>query len=325
MNGPGGTSRHLAKNAPAGAGPNNPAASSAAAARARRRFAQRIFAPKSSTRLLTPPTFFGPGVADPNLLRAFRKPAALVVAFPRSGRTWLRVMLALAFEREFDAFSANPLDSDGWARAEPRLPRVVVTAGRREPRVLPPEDVAPTLSWPGRHSFVLLARDPRDVIVSIWHERTSRAAHERRLPRFDGSLSDLLRADRGGLRTVVAYLNHWAVHKHAAERFLLVKYEHLLDDTALEFGRVLSFIGLAPSRELIDELVRQTTFEYLRRMEVSGRLGYKPNADLLADPAALALRRGAAGGYRDHFTQDDHRYAERILGALDPMFGYCTR
>ena len=283
---------------------------------------QSIDAPRSSLGHLQPPTVLGPGVTDSAIATALRKPAALLVSFPRAGRTWLRVMLAHAFERLFDARSANPLDTDGWARAEPRLPRVLVTHGRGNPRALAPDRLPRSLDWAKGQSVVLLVRDPRDVLVSLYHDRSVRARFFPQAHAFAGSLPDLLRAERGGIRTVVEFYNTWAARRDTPDRLLLVRYEHLLEDTELEFGRVLEFLGLPAEPGFVSELARATSFSQLQRMETSGRLGYKPAPELLTEPNALVMRRGDAGAWRDEFDNEDAAYAGEAIGALDPWYGY---
>jgi hypothetical protein len=286
------------------------------------RYTQSIYFSKRSLESLHPATILGPGIVSRKLVEAFREPACLLVSFPRAGRTWLRVMLAHAFEELFDVRSAKPLDTDATARLTTRIPRVITTPGYRSPRTLRPGDLDRRLEWADGRQVVLLFRDPRDILVSLYFDRTVRASHYPEARAFDGTVSDLLRAEAGGLRTIIEYYNVWAERARRAPGLVqLITYEHLTEDTALEFGRLLAFLGLEHSRPFVEGLVRHATFDHVRRMEVSGRLGYKPTAELLHDERALVLRRGVVGGYRDHFTADDHAYAAERLASLDGWYG----
>ena len=82
----------------------------------------------------TPPTYMGPGVTHKAIASAFRTPEALIVSYPRAGRTWVRAILAHAFEHAQRVWSAHPMDTMGWTRVEPNLPRLILTHGKKDPR-----------------------------------------------------------------------------------------------------------------------------------------------------------------------------------------------
>jgi len=289
------------------------------------RYTQSLAFSSRALRNLAPPAFMGPGIMDARTASSFRTPAAILSGFPRSGRTWLRVMLAHAFEELFHISTARPWDTDALAKVEPRVPRVVVTPGIADPRTRSPEQLPRHLDWAAGQRIVLLARDPRDLAVSLYFERVHRARHfPAELRRYDGTLTEFLREDVGSLRTIIAYMNIWAESRAIPATLRVVKYEHLLADTALEFGRLLDFVGLDATPDFVDSLVRSASFDQMRRLEMSGRLGYKPTADLLQDDRGLVLRRGLAGGYRDHFTRADHDYAAEQMAMLDGWYGYST-
>ncbi len=276
----------------------------------------------ASARWLQEPTVIGPNVSHRRLREAFRTPSALVVSYPRAGRTWVRAMLAHAFEHTMQAFSAHPMDTTGWTRIDTSLPRLILTHGRTNPRNKAPDELHTDASWSKDQRVLLLVRDPRDLMVSLYHERNNRLPLIRRRPLTPMTLGEMLRAEKGGLRTVVAYYNAWATQRDVPRDLLLVKYEHLIEDAALECGRMLRWLGVEPVADTVEEAVRAARFDTLKRMEVSGRLGYKPSPALLGNQNALIMRRGVIGGYKDAFNRDDLEYARGVLAELDPWFGY---
>ena len=287
------------------------------------RYTQTLAFGSRQLQQLSPTAIMGPGVADARSAASFRTPAAILSGFPRSGRTWVRVMLAHAFEELFHITTARPWDTDALAKVEPRIPRVVVTPGIADPRQRSPERLPRNLDWARGQRIVLLVRDPRDLAVSLYFERAHRAKHfPAELRRYTGTLTEFLREDVGSLRTIIEYMNIWAASRDMPATIRVVKYEHLLADTALEFGRLLDFVGLDATPQFVESLVRSASFDQMRRLEVSGRLGYKPSAELLQDDRGLVTRRGLAGGYRDHFTTPDHDYAAEVMAKLDGWYGY---
>jgi hypothetical protein len=137
---------------------------------------------------------------------------------------------------------------------------------------------------------VLLVRDPRDVVVSMYFERS------RRERAYAGTLSQFLHERRGSLDTILAYYNVWAGARHIPSDLLVVRYEDLRRDTERELRRLLDFLGVADvSDETVRESVHFASFENMRKMEStgsvgSGRLRPRPN-----DPESTA---DAAGGLR---------------------------
>lgn len=287
-------------------------------------FFQRIDISPNSTSWFQAPTIFGPTIADRRMREAYRRPRALVVSYPRAGRTWVRAMLAHAFEHTLASFSAHPMDTTGWTRVETKLPRLILTHGRDNPRTKSPAELHSDASWARGQRVLLLVRDPRDLMVSLWHERVHRLPLTRRRvrPPAPMTIGEMLRAERGGLRTIVEYYNAWARQRDVPEELLLVRYEHLIEDAALECGRMLRWLGVESAPGTVEEAVRAARFDTLRRMETSGRLGYKPSAELLGNSDALIMRRGTPGGYRDAFGREDLEFAREVMGELDSWFGY---
>lgn len=266
-------------------------------------------------------TFFGPTIAHPAITRAYRPPTAIVVSYPRAGRTWLRAVLAHAFEEIVGPRSAHPMDTTGWTRIEQRLPRMILTHGRDNPRRLTPREIPTDISWVRDQRVILLVRDPRDVLLSLYHEATKRSQAMRGRG-WQGSLAEALRADHGGLRTIVAFYNVWARQRQVPAQMLLVKYEHARADPALETGRLLGWLGLDAAPETVRRIADAASFDSLRRQELSGRLGYTPKPGMADDPDTLIMRRGVVGAYRDAFTAEDHAYADEVLAGMDEWFGY---
>ena len=59
---------------------------------------------------------------------------------------------------------------------------------------------------------ILLARDIRDLMVSLYFHMT------RRSKKFDGSISEFMRLPRGGLKSVVKFYNVWAENQFVPEK-----------------------------------------------------------------------------------------------------------
>src|SRR5262245_42208137 len=250
--------------------------------------------------------------------RADREAEYFLVSYPKCGRTWLRVLLSRALEIHYGSPEVDYLGGAFLGGNVPGAPRVRVThdddphwktsrgLDRRKRR------------YRGKR-VVLLVRDPRDVLVSMYFERS------RRERAYSGTLSQFLHERRGSLDTILAYYNIWARSRGIPSDLLVVRYEDLRRDTERELVRLLAFIGVSDASEAtVREAVRFASFESMREMESagsleSGRLRPRdPN-----DPESFKTRRGKVGGFVDYLSPDEIADVERrIRSGLDPSFGY---
>ena len=212
----------------------------------------------------------------------------IVISYPKSGRTWLRYMLA-----ELGVSAAY-------------------THGPKEGLRI---DVERML----RNRVVHLRRDPRDTVVSAWFHETSRKK------RFDGSLEEFLRHPHFGIGAVCAFNDDW-LRLAGEPNLLLVTYEDLHRDPAGQLTRVAAHLtGSEPDPAAVAAAVQAGQFPRMRAEELSGR-GQERFGDSLtpgdrADPSTFKTRRGVVGGWRDYFDRDDAEYAAAVMSRYsDPNF-----
>jgi len=263
------------------------------------------------------------------LLRASLSPRAraaearadvLLISYPKCGRTWLTLLLARALaahsglrEREVDYLATDMLG--GEVAGMPRL-RI---SHDDNPHWKTPRGLERSKRRYRDKKVVLLVRDPRDVVVSMYFERT------RRERAYSGTLSEFLRARRGSLDTILGYYNVWARAAAEPRGLCLVRYEDLQTDTAGELERVLRFAGLASVvPAFLEDAVRFGSFESMRELESSDALGSgRLRARDPSDVESYKTRRGKVGGYVDYLTLPEIAWMEqRIRAELDPLFGY---
>ncbi len=244
----------------------------------------------------------------------------LVISYPKCGRTWLRFMLGryLLNGREDD-----PLAMGRIVRRDPSLPRLRFTHDDR-PHHKPSTAIQEDKSVYGNATVLFLVRDPRDVLVSYYFQYTLRGDKDRAGdPGFAGTLSDFIRRDLGGLRSILGFYNAWARNRGVPRRFGIVRYEDMHADARRELRRVIEFFGLPRHGEAaIEDAVAAASFENLQAVERSaasrhGALrSYVPD-----DPEAAKVRRGVVGGHRDYLSPDDAAYVDELLAReLDDLF-----
>jgi hypothetical protein len=251
--------------------------------------------------------------------RRYARADAIVVSIPKSGRTWLRVFLCAYFcglagrPFSFDilqsgtaprvAFTHDLWEHWYYARLKDRL-RGKHLVPRRVSKDTP---------------IILLVRDPRDVVVSLYFQVT------RRDQRYHGSLAEMIRHPAFGIEPMVYVLNTWFATWGERAAVQLVRYEDCRVDTVRTFGDVLTFLGVQPiDTPSFAESVAFCSFENMQRMEATGKF----TTSILSpgdahDTESFKVRRGIVQGYHDYLAADDIRYLDRAMQRLDKRYGYC--
>lgn len=254
--------------------------------------------------------------------RRYADADAIFVSIPKSGRTWLRVFLYSYFcaveKREFTLKAEELADS--------KVPKLVFThdlwehlaASRLKDR------------WRGKHLIpslqsrkkliVLLARDPRDVIVSLFFQLTKRGYR----CRYQGSLSEMMRHEKYGIAHIIDVMNTWMAEWGERRNFKLIRYEDCQKNAAGAFREVLIFLGFGDIDPwAFNQSLQFSSFENMKAMETTGQLdtGILSPGDP-GDPESFKVRRGIVGGYRDYFNALDIDYLNNAMARLDARYGY---
>ena len=253
----------------------------------------------------------------------FRAADAFVVSIQKSGRTWVRVFLTAYFSE--------------WNQAHPAsaTPRLVYThdlwehaAKERRGERLRGKWLIPRAAALGK-PILLVARDPRDVLVSLFFHLQKRSAT------FQGDLPALLRHPVFGVERVVTIMNRWLDEWRGHPRLHLLRYEDARRDPEAVFAEALRF--LLPDRPVdagaLRRAVEIASFENMRRLEAGDAraAGSELVGDLhkealrprdADDPDSYKVRRGKVGGYADYLSRADVEYLDRALERLDSRYGY---
>jgi hypothetical protein len=250
--------------------------------------------------------------------RADREAEAFLISYPKCGRTWLRMLLSRALETHYGAPDVDYLGGDFLGGNVPGAPRIRVSHDD-DPHWKTSAGLDRRKRRYRAKKVVLLVRDPRDVVVSMYFERS------RRERAYHGTLSQFLHERRGSLDTILAYYNVWAGARGIPSDLHIVRYEDLRRDTERELLRLLSFLGIEDvSAATLQEAAQFASYDNKRKMESSGAVEsgrLRPRDP--KDPESFKTRRGKIGGFVDYLTPDEIENVERrIRSGLDASFGY---
>lgn len=179
-------------------------------------------------------------------------------------------------------------------------------------------DGMPVLGPPARAAIYML-RDPRDVAVSL-------AFHNGQT--IGRGVSQILSAKTrmGGENPQQAQIAQplldWSGHVRSwtGQRdvpILVLRYEDLQAETAAVFGRAITFLGLPGAPHQIERAVRHADFSLVQRQEADRGFNERQ-----ANSTAPFFRSGQAGGWRQVLSAEQALAIETAHGAVMAEFGY---
>jgi hypothetical protein len=190
-----------------------------------------------------------------------REDDVYVVSYPRSGTTWMQLMLHLLAGRD-------QLDFSHISEVSPWFERSLAVGsmcaddfeGFPSPRIFKSHLPHGWLPRAGR--YVYLWRDGRDVAVSYFHLYCS-------LLGFDQDFQAFFQRFLRGELQYRSWFDHVAgwMARATDPRVLIVRYEDLRQDRAAVLRRVAAHAGMSVSEEHLARVVATSTFEAMKAQE----------------------------------------------------------
>ncbi|MGE5477123.1 MAG: sulfotransferase domain-containing protein [Bacteroidales bacterium] len=267
-----------------------------------------------------------------------------IASYPKSGNTWMRVLLANLAAGGDRPADINALDSLGGIASSRHdfedLTLVDSTLLREEEaELLRPafhdamagaassgaackvhdaytrlEDGTPLLGR-GARAALYMVRDPRDVAVSFaFHQNISLDQATQFLCRPAAHLKTSTTQFR---QRLLCWSNHVASWLDQADLPVhLLRYEDLCAAPLEEFRRALDFLGIRAAPQEIHRAVAHSDFAELQRQEQDN--GFR---ERLKDQQTF-FRRGKVGDWRNHLNHEQVRLIETAHAAMMDRLGY---
>ena len=215
----------------------------------------------------------------------------VIVSYPRSGRTWLFLML--------HELSIGPRFSHG---------------GQKRLHLGKPEPVCNITPDYQKNRVLFMLRDPRDLIVSHYHARVRKG-------KWNGDLASFVRDPFYGIERILAFNLGWLRARDQFNDFATLRYEDLRRNTEAELVRIIGFLGCRiPKPKAVASAVAGLAFERMRQREQSGELyaRYGPifSAGSESDNG-MAIRRGVIGSHVEEMAAADREFCEELLQRYD--------
>jgi hypothetical protein len=247
---------------------------------------------------------------------------AVVISFPKSGRTFVRAMLGRLFQRRFGIDERKLLEFPMLLAAAPEVPRLLFTHAGDAMRTA--QEIAFDPKDYEHRKVALLARHPADVAVSRYHHLKHRSRDRARRRLADQPLDAFVWTEQGGIPAIVRFMNEWAELSRRRDGVGIVRYEDFLSDPCATLAQLSRIIGLEVSASDIDDAAEFGALGNLKQRE---REGYFQSSRLRAakpgDEASYKVRSGSSGGYRERLRPENVARIDGYLAAnLDPLLGY---
>ena len=246
---------------------------------------------------------------------------AIVISIPKSGRTWIRTFLY----KYYSFVTGENFSFD--IRSFPTMPKVYFTHDRWQHLLIPGvynrvrgRNLVPRKA--ANKNIILLARDPRDVVVSLYFHFTKRQ-HVFDYPK-SLAFHDMLRHNQFGLPLIIRIMNSWAREWKNNGNCHLLKYEDLMESNEREFQKFLHYLGITKiDQKSFNDAIEFSSFENMHQMESTGSFS---QAELSApdrnDKDSYKVRKGKVGGYLEYMNSEDIEYSNQQMKNLDPYYNY---
>jgi hypothetical protein len=226
---------------------------------------------------------------------------AIIISYPKSGRTWLRQIFECAGADVAVAHAGSGTNG-------PQVGRHYKQLAFKHHKYT-------------RSKVVFLHRHPIDTAVSnFWQMQ------KRELPRWSNfrlflmrlrkrlppdSIDEFVLSPRYGVEKICVYNLQWSKLLAPRPDVMFTSYERLSAHTAAEAARLLAFVRPDLLKHMdIDEIVRKSSFREMQQAEIA----HPKHA--LTGPESLKVRRGTVGGYTDELTTETIKRAEAIMARM---------
>lgn len=237
-----------------------------------------------------------------------------LIAYPKSGNTWTRFLVAnLLYPNRQVTFLNIPELIPHFDVMPKRFFR-----NMSRPRVINCHEAF----RPHYKRVIYVVRDPRDVVVSLFHFQRKRRIIEDNYP-MDRFVTRFVAGDAVTPARVGSWGDHaasWLLMREGHPGFLLLRYEDMLVGTGLALAKIASFLGINPSAEQIAEAVERSSAHQMRGLEqIQGDRWHQSQNTRKDIPFVRAAR---SGGWKSVLSATAVAEIETAWGPLMERLGY---
>lgn len=237
----------------------------------------------------------------------------MVVSYPRSGNTWTRFLLANLL---------HPGQEIGFANIETLIPDTCTISSRALKRIPRPRVIKSHEYFDHRYPRVIyIVRDPRDVTLSCYHfqRKYGQVKDGSPMERYvDDFVNGRLKLASWG--TWAENVASWVSTRGSGNKFLLLRYEDMLQDTGRELKRIAQFLQLSVTPEILESAILNSSSQRMRLLEQQAQdqwVGTKTHRKDIP-----FVRTAKAGAWQDSLPERSVAQIEAAWGDLMTSLRY---
>ncbi len=240
-----------------------------------------------------------------------REDDTFIVSYPKSGNTWARFLIGNYITgNNFDFLNANDF-----------IPDMHASPGKCE-AIQGKRIVKSHLGYqPGYNNVIYICRNPLDVAVSFYYYylkyHYSNIAEK---PTFETFLDQFI-AGKVEFGRWDEHVNSWLDHKPA--RFLLVRYEDMVENAEQALREMLVFIFGTVDEERLKKAAEASRFERMAELEQQQKMKHPRHA--ASDTSIPFVRKGKVGGFKEHFSEEREKAFVEKFAAMMRRLGYADK
>ncbi|XP_051880724.1 amine sulfotransferase-like [Pristis pectinata] len=228
----------------------------------------------------------------------------ITVTYPKSGTTWMQQILCLLYSNGDPALVQSKLTVE-------RVPWMEVPIDNSKDILLPhlrvthlPYRLIPKTLKKGNGKVIYVARNPKDVAVSLYHFQNYVTFLE-----TPSSFQEFLEDFIDGRLIYCSWFDHiidWYSHKDEFD-FLFLTYEDMKKDLKGSIQKICDFLGKKLDEDKLDLMVEECSFKAMRKNP-------KANYEHVEGkhPKGSFLRKGIVGDWKNLFTVAQSEMFDRI-------------
>jgi len=239
-----------------------------------------------------------------------------LISYPKSGRTWVRVMLGKVICEKSGISDKEVLNTYELTNHAGGPVIQFNHDGTDTEYARPYQTLQVSHSEYDGKKVILLTRDPRDLLVSNYHQATKRDNA------YHGDLSSFIHSDRHGIKKIIRFYQNWQQVSLPDTEFMHLRYEDIHQDPAKALQNILDFIGLeAENDQTINTAVSFASFDNMKKMERNkyfDKKSMRPGDEEVEN--SYKVRKGKVGGYDEELSREDLEYIHRLLAEADSPY-----
>lgn len=238
----------------------------------------------------------------PNRFRRQNLLNSVIIAYPRSGTTWLQMILSEYF-LDMDIRSGVELKPN-HRRTIKRTSGLAGVVRNKKVTIRRPD------KWKNLN-VIFLSRDPRDSILSNWEMSKNESSVKKFVGKKKGRvplLSEWIRDDHFGVKCCVNWLNMWGEKHH---KWHVVFYEDMVKDTPKVLKSIFDFLQAKVTIEKCEEYCNRWEIEKMRGVESQHKAAGLTLYGGMRSKRAVAnsAEHGIVGRWKVKFSEEDKAYA----------------